>query len=160
MWACPPLAVVQTTVMSFMEMRVRGTIVVPEWEAQAWYVFLRERATHSMPLPWSRARPTMVDTASGGGDSHGVNKWRFRAFFVDNRGGRLDRLFDHESPPAVTVGSKLSRRRLALQDQAEEKLGCAESGPSESSRCWTCAAGWAQSLGPWPDWAFRLGYLR
>jgi len=104
-------------------MRVRGTIVVPEWEAQTWYVFLMERATHSMPLPWSRARPTMVDTASGGSDSHGVNRWRFRAFFVDNRGGRLDRLFDHESPPASTVGSKLSRRRLALQDQAEEKLG-------------------------------------
>ena len=39
MWACPPLAVVQTAVHSFIEMRVRGTVVVPEWEAQAWYVF-------------------------------------------------------------------------------------------------------------------------
>ena len=35
----------------------------------------------------------------------------------------MDRLFDHESPLASTVGSKLSKRRLALQDQAEEKLG-------------------------------------
>ena len=65
----------------------------------------------------------MVDTASGGRDSHGVNKRRFRAFFVDNRGGRVDRLFDHESPPAGTVGIKLSRRRLTLQDQPGEKLG-------------------------------------
>ena len=106
------MAVVQAAVHSFMEMRVRGTIMVPEWEAQAWYVFLQESATHSMPLPCHMNRPTMVDTASGGGDSHGVNKWRFRAFFVDNRGGRLDGLFDNESPPAGTVGSKLPRRRL------------------------------------------------
>ena len=65
-WVCPPLAVVQQSIMAFMERRTVGTVIVPEWEAQAWYVWLRERAVHSMPMPWSRELPTMQDVASHG----------------------------------------------------------------------------------------------
>ena len=47
-WVCPPLAVVQQSIMVFMERRTVGTVIVPEWEAQAWYVWVRGRAVHSM----------------------------------------------------------------------------------------------------------------
>ena len=95
---------------------------MPEWEAHAWYVWLRERAVHSMPMPWSKELPTMQDVASHGVESHGVNKWRFRAFLIDNRGGAAER--QAEGPVAKCCGSRLSKRRLVLSDPAETKLGC------------------------------------
>jgi hypothetical protein len=87
-WVCPPLSVVHQAVAAFMEMNTRGTVVVSDWEDQPWYLFLRQRAVASTPLPWSKQSPTMVDSVSHGDDSHGVNKWGFRAFLVDNREGR------------------------------------------------------------------------
>ena len=53
-WVCPPLSVVHQAVAAFMEMNTRGTVVVPDWEDQPWYLFLRQRAVASTPLPWSK----------------------------------------------------------------------------------------------------------
>ena len=91
---------------------------MPEWEAHACYVWLRERAVHSMPMPWSRELPTMQDVASHGVESHGVNKWRLRAFLIDNRGGTVTGAAEMqaEGPVAKCCGSSLSKGRLVLSD--------------------------------------------
>ena len=60
----------------------------------------------------------MVDSVSHGDDSHGVNKWGFRAFLVDNREGRAasnaEGVVRNDLLPAP------SRSKLALADPAEE----------------------------------------
>ena len=49
-------------------------MVVPDWENANWHLFLRERAVHSVALPWCRESPTMVDVASKKVERHGVDK--------------------------------------------------------------------------------------
>jgi hypothetical protein len=117
-WVCPPLSVVHQAVAAFMEMRTLGTVVVPDWVDQPWYLYLRQRSVASTPLPWSRQSPTMVDSVSHGDDSHGVNKWGFRAFLVDNRGGRA--ALNAEGVVRHDIPSAPSRSRLTLTDPAEE----------------------------------------
>ena len=89
-WVCPPLQFIQNAVDSFMQQRVMGTVVVPDWANQSWHVFLRRRALRSQELPRSKLKPTIFDTASGPQHAHYADKWSFRAFFVDNRDGRAD----------------------------------------------------------------------
>ena len=64
----------------------------------------------------------MQDVASHGVESHGVNKWRFMAFLIDNRGGAAER--QAKGPVSKCCGSRLSKRRLVLSDPAEVKLVC------------------------------------
>ena len=89
-WVCPPLAVLQQSIVCFMEKRALGTVVVPDWEGQAWSVYLRARAEHSHLLARRGSRPTIVDSASRKVTAHHANKWQFRAYLVDNRDGRLE----------------------------------------------------------------------
>ena len=117
-WVCAPLSVVRQAVAAFMEMNMMGTVVVPDWEDQPWNLFLRQRAVASTPLPWSKQSPTMADSASHGDDSHGVNKWGFRAFRVDNTGGRA--ALSAEGVVREDIPSAPSRSRLTLADPAEE----------------------------------------
>ena len=51
-----------------------------------------------------------------------MNKWRFRAFLIDNRGSATER--QAEGPVVKCCGSRLSKRRLVLSDPAEVKLRC------------------------------------
>ena len=75
-----------------------------------------------MPMPWSKALPTMQGVALHGVESHGVNKWRVRAFLIDNRGGAAER--QAKGPVTKCCGSRLSKRGLVLSDPAKAKLGC------------------------------------
>ena len=73
-----------------MELETLGTAVVPGWEDQPWYSYLRHvhrsAASTPGPLSWSKQSPAMEGSVPHGADPHGVGKWAFRAFLVDNRG--------------------------------------------------------------------------
>ena len=84
-WVCPPLAILDKAVQQFWEQGVVGTVVVPDWTNAPWHLFLRERAVHSVLLPWRSKVPTMLDVAGKQQEKHGVDKWAFRAFLVDAR---------------------------------------------------------------------------
>ena len=125
-WVCPPLLVVNNckAVMAFMEMETPGTVVVPDWEDQPWYLHLRHRSVASTPLPWSRQSPTMVDCCHGSdqaADPHGVNKcrpeWGFRAFLVDNRGGRAVEAAEGVVRQEIVGAPTRSRLTLASPDE-------------------------------------------
>ena len=75
------------------------------------------------PIPWSKQLPTMVDSVSHGDDSHGVNKRGFKAFLVDNRGGRAE--LNAEGVVREAIPSAPSRSRLTLADPTEECGGTA-----------------------------------
>ena len=109
-WVCPPLPLIEKAVQQFWEQGVLGTVVVPDWENAIWHLFLRERAVHSVALPWKRESPTMVDVASKKVERHGVDRWSFRAFLVDNRG------------KGAVVGKLLpSKQRLVLSEGEVER---------------------------------------
>ena len=110
-WVCPPLPLIERAVQQFWEQGVLGTVVVPDWENANWHLFLRERAVHSVALPWCRESPTMVDVASKKVERHGVDKWGFRAFLVDNRGAR-----------GVLGGVLPTKRRLVLSEEEQGKV--------------------------------------
>ena len=120
LWVCPPTKVIQQAVMGFMQMRARGTVVVPDWEGQPWYLYLRERALHSAPIPWSKAKPTMVDAASKDGSRHSIDAYGFRAFFIDNRCGEAEAKMEDSKEG---LDSKHARRALNLADREIEILG-------------------------------------
>ena len=106
--------------MAFMEMETLGTVVVPDWEDQPWYLYLRHRSVASTPLPWSRQSPTMVDCCHGSdqaAESHGVNKWGFRAFLVDNRGGRAVEAAEGVVRQEIVGAPTRSRLTLASPDE-------------------------------------------
>ena len=120
LWVCPPTSVIQQAAQSFMGMNARGTVVVPDWEGQPWYLYLRQRALHSMPIPWSKTQPAMVDAASKDGSKHGVDAWGFRAFFIDNRDGEAEVRVSEEQKGLDSEGA---RRALNLSDRELELLG-------------------------------------
>ena len=120
LWICPPTRVIQQAVEGFMEMKARGTVVVPDWEGQPWYLYLRERALHSTPIPWSKTQPAMVDAASKDGSKHGADAWGFRAFCIDNRDGMAEvRVSERQE----SLDSEGARRALNLSDRELEILG-------------------------------------
>lgn len=85
-YVCPPIGLIGKMLQRLEEASVAAVVVVPNWEAQAWHVWLRDRAVDAAMLPWRSYPAVWLDVADKKPKGHEMaQRFEFIAFALDFR---------------------------------------------------------------------------
>ena len=99
-YVCPPWGTIDFMIRRLEDAEVAAVIVVPNWEAKAWHVWLRESALHIQVMPWRTCPAVWLDVAEHKVKPHELaQRFEFVAFAVDFR-----REWGHEKKGVSPVG--------------------------------------------------------
>ena len=122
---CPPLGIIELMVKRIEEAQVEAVIVVPNWEAKAWHVWLREMASAVIILPWRSWPATWLDVSEAKLKPHELaQRFEFAAFAVDMRRNSLAK-----KGVAAMGRWKDQQIRLAPRTRLQKSVGKRQKNP-------------------------------
>ena len=121
-YVCPPWCMIEMILCRLEESHVAAVVVVPNFEAKAWHVWLRDAALAVKTLPW-RAHPAVwLDVAEAKAKPHAMaQRFEFVVFALDFRLGiqteakgvqPVGRWKDQQAAPVARTRLQQGRHRL------------------------------------------------
>ena len=121
-YVCPPWCMIEMILCRLEESQVAAVVVVPNFEAKSWHVWLREAALDVGTLPWRAYPAVWLDVAESKAKPHEMaQRFEFVVFALDFRVGvqteakgvrPVGRWKDKQAAPVARTRLQQGRHRL------------------------------------------------